>query len=76
MKSKYLFLSLFFALILVTGCAKKKEQSGETKATDEKLTNVSEISNFEKRSDLAPNFSWIKTAKRSRSIPSAEKSLL
>lgn len=58
MKSKYLFLSLFFALILVTGCAKKKEQSGETESVGSKPTNVSEISNFEKRSDLTPNFSW------------------
>ncbi|MBI5021416.1 MAG: TlpA family protein disulfide reductase [Ignavibacteriales bacterium] len=58
MKSKYLFFSLLVAIVLITGCAKKKEQSGEVESAGSKAANVSEISNFEKRADLAPNFSW------------------
>ncbi|MBI5475946.1 MAG: TlpA family protein disulfide reductase [Ignavibacteriales bacterium] len=51
------FIALL-SILLISGCAKKKEAVSENGSKSSGAANVSEISGFEKRGDLAPNFSW------------------
>jgi cytochrome c biogenesis protein CcmG, thiol:disulfide interchange protein DsbE len=58
MKIYRLAFIILISLLLTGGCAKKKETSSETTLKQGGASNVSEISSFEKRADLSPNFSW------------------
>lgn len=58
MKSTKTAILLAFVLLVAAGCSKNKEQRGETETAGGKVQNVSDISNFEKRDNQIPNFSW------------------
>lgn len=56
---KTLTTLLFISFFIFTGCSKKEENNtSNTKVNASSVSNVAEVVSVEKRSDLAPNFTW------------------